>query len=122
MSNDYTITIDTSSNISTHTSPSTVTISGIDYDQGSLITDTGSEYINNITYSTSSSSLNTVTLDDTHWGDSIRWDQTEFVDTMPNLEKIEDMCKEYPALNKAYENFRTIYKMTLQDYKGKQND
>ena len=95
MSNDYTITIDTSSNISTHTSPSTVTISGIDYDQGSLITDTGSEYINNITYSTSSSSLNTVTLDDTHWGDSVRWEQTEFVDTMPNLEKIEDMCKEY---------------------------
>jgi hypothetical protein len=32
------------------------------------------------------------------------------------------MCKEYPALAKAYENFKTIYKMVHQDWKGKQKD
>ena len=29
------------------------------------------------------------------------------------------MCELYPALAKAYEQFKLIYKMTEQDYKGK---
>ena len=32
------------------------------------------------------------------------------------------MCKHYPALAKAYENFKTIYKMVEQDYKGNHED
>jgi len=44
---------------------------------------------------------------------------TEFKDVMPELEKIDNMCDEYPALKKAYDNFKTIYKMCEQDYKGK---
>ena len=39
-----------------------------------------------------------------------------------DINEIEEMCSEYPALAKAYENFRTMYDMVLQDYKGKQND
>lgn len=42
-----------------------------------------------------------------------------FVHTMPDLNRVEAMCKEYPALAKAYEQFKLIYKMTDQDYKGK---
>ena len=45
-----------------------------------------------------------------------------FRDCLPSLYEVESMCKEYPALQKAYENFRTIYKMVEQDYKGKQDD
>ena len=45
-----------------------------------------------------------------------------FNDYLPAISEIENMCKEYPALAKAYENFKTVYKMVEQDYKGKQND
>lgn len=69
--------------------------------------------------SITSSTVSTITLDDTHWADSITWEQTEFEDTMPSIAKVEDMCKDYPALDKAYENFKTIYKMVHQDWKGK---
>jgi len=60
----------------------------------------------------------TITLDDPHWADGITWEQTEFVDKMPSLDKVHNMCGHYPALQKAYENFQTIYKMVEQDYKG----
>ena len=49
-------------------------------------------------------------------------DYKVFVDTMPNINQIDDMCKHYPALAKAYENFKTIYKIVEQDYKGNHED
>ena len=42
-----------------------------------------------------------------------------FVDSMPRPHRIAEMCKLYPALAKAYEQFKLLYKMTEQDYKGK---
>lgn len=44
----------------------------------------------------------------------------EFEDTMPSVAKVEDMCNDYPALEKAYDNFKTIYKMVHQDWVGRQ--
>lgn len=44
----------------------------------------------------------------------------EWEDTLPDLTKIKEMCNEYPALEKAYENFKTVYKMVEQDWAGKQ--
>lgn len=41
---------------------------------------------------------------------------------LPSLSEVEEMCKEYPALEKAFKNFETIYKMVEQDYKGKKED
>jgi hypothetical protein len=41
---------------------------------------------------------------------------------MPDLDKVQKMCDHYPALAKAYENFKTIYKMVDQDYKGNYED
>lgn len=46
----------------------------------------------------------------------------EFEDTMPNVAKIEDMCNDYPGLRKAYENFKSVYKMVEQDWIGKQKE
>ena len=74
--------------------------------------------ISNITTST----IGTITLDDTNWADGITWEQIEFEDKMPTVAKIEDMCNDYPALEKAYENFKMIYKMVHQDWKGRQDD
>jgi hypothetical protein len=42
-----------------------------------------------------------------------------FVDSMPSATRIDEMCEVYPALAKAYEQFKLLYKMTEQDYKGK---
>ena len=40
----------------------------------------------------------------------------EFVNHMPSIEKIDDMCQEYPALEQAWDNFRTIYEIVHQDW------
>ena len=69
--------------------------------------------------SITSGTISNISLEDTHWADSITWNQIEFEDSMPSVAKVEDMCKDYPALDKAYENFKTIYKMVHQDWKGK---
>ena len=101
----------------------TITISTINdditlgYDLSDYVVDTID--ISNIT--TSTSTIDTITLDDTHWADGITWEQIEFEDSMPTVAKIEDMCREYPGLEKAYENFKTVYKMVHQDWQGKQD-
>ena len=33
--------------------------------------------------------------------------------------KVEKMCKEYPALEKVWRNFKAVYDMVQQDYEGK---
>ena len=50
------------------------------------------------------------------------WDPIEFEDQMPTVAKVEDMCNDYPALDKAYENFKTIYKLVEQDWIGRQKE
>ena len=95
-----TITIDTSVDEDLTFDVSDITISSVD------------------TSTISSVDTNTITLEDTHWADNITWEQTEFVDKMPSIDKVHNMCGYYPALEKAYENFKTIYKMVEQDYKG----
>jgi hypothetical protein len=43
-------------------------------------------------------------------------------DKLPNPSRVKKMCEHYPALEKAYENFKSIYKMVEQDYKGNHED
>lgn len=40
----------------------------------------------------------------------------EFVDKLPDLERIKDMCSKYPGLEIAFRNFETIYKLVKDDY------
>ena len=54
--------------------------------------------------------------------DTINISPTLWQDTLPDVETVNKMCQEYPALAKAYENFQTVYKLVEQDYKGKQED
>tara|TARA_B110000046_G_scaffold10763_1_gene10771 strand:- start:134 stop:508 length:375 start_codon:yes stop_codon:yes gene_type:complete len=54
--------------------------------------------------------------------DNIKIVPTLWTEALPDVYTVNDMCKEYPALAKAYENFKTVYKLVEQDYKGKKED
>ncbi len=41
------------------------------------------------------------------------------LDTFIDPDEVDRMCEEYPALSKVWRNFKSVYDMTLQDYKGK---
>ena len=67
-----------------------------------------------------------ITIDTTTFGQFNTIDTTfvpptyaPFVDVMPSLNTIKNMCIEYPALDKAFEKFKNIYNLCDQDYKGK---
>jgi hypothetical protein len=97
--------------------------------------------LDNITYDSSSwdglavtiDAYNTTTIDSVNWSDdnnavfsidgiTLNSSYVEFEDTMPEVAKVEDMCKDYPALAKAYENFKTFYKLVEQDWIGRQKE
>ena len=70
-----------------------------------------------INVSTVTLGAGTITLDDVNWG-NLSVSMVDFEDRMPSLEKISNMCEHYPALEKAFENLKSIYKMVHQDYVG----
>ena len=97
MNDDDTFTI--SIGDSTYTNTSTI-------DTVELSSVTFKNYIDNVTFDTDSSSeyiYNTL-------------------DTFIDPDQVEEMCKEYPALFKVWRNFKSVYDMTLQDYKGKKDE
>tara|TARA_B100000900_G_scaffold415754_1_gene447033 strand:+ start:4718 stop:5047 length:330 start_codon:yes stop_codon:yes gene_type:complete len=66
------------------------------------------------------SNISTCTVDlDTLQNEPYVFEDVVFADTLPDIHRVHEMCKLYPALNKAYEQFKLIYKMTEQDYNGK---
>jgi hypothetical protein len=92
-------------------------------------TNTNSSYINSsnldsITTTISGISTNTVDLSDMGYitYDNIKIVPTLWTEALPDVYTVNDMCKEYPALAKVYENFKTVYKLIEQDYKGKKKD
>jgi len=75
------------------------------------LTSTGSEY----TFNTDSLGYNsTITLNTGSSGEVYN-----ILDKFIDPDQVENMCKEYPALSKVWRNFKSVYDMTLQDYKGK---
>ena len=96
-----------------------------DYDESGMASDT--------IYTLSESNISDITFDSTTtidaFSDYVSLDDitltinnpVEFEDHMPDVAKVEDMCNDYPALRKAYENFKTIYKMVHQDWQGRQD-
>ena len=64
------------------------------------LTSTGSEYTFNISDITSESTYSSIL--------------NNYIDP----DRVKEMCEEYPALKKAWDNFYSIYKMVDQDYKG----
>lgn len=106
-----------------------ITLNNSTYDTSTLDTitidtswtnDTGSEYTfnTNADYSTTitGATVGGVLNDDVTY--TIGGFNEDYLDTA----QIKNMSEEYPALKTAYEKFKTIYDMTLQDWKGKQDD
>ena len=42
-----------------------------------------------------------------------------YADLTINPDEVERMCNEYPALEKVWRNFKSVYDMVKQDYEGK---
>ena len=83
------------------------------------------DYVDNDTIDISSIANTTIdTAYDVNldWATNITIDRVMFEDDMPDPQEIKRMCEEYPALEKVYENFKTVYKMVEQDWKGKTDD
>ena len=101
----------------------TIDLSGIIDTTGDIVINFD-DYTMNTTYAANSSYISdtisisdgTVTLDtySTDW-----LNNTYTNDTRIDPDEIERMCKEYPALNKVWRNFKSVYDMCKQDYKGK---
>jgi hypothetical protein len=51
-------------------------------------------------------------------GGIINWNisQEEFVDCLPDINRVKNMCEEYPGLKIAYEKFVTTYKLVKDHY------
>jgi hypothetical protein len=52
-------------------------------------------------------SINTSTFD---------WKTEEFVDCLPDFDRIQKMCELYPGLKIVYDKFVTTYKLVKDDY------
>ena len=100
----------------------------MDDDEYTIDISTMNDYTSISTITVNSSTLSTNYNFD--WEDTIDLNNTnitisqpvEFEDHMPSVAKVEDMCNDYPALRKAYENFKSIYALVKQDWQGKQDE
>ena len=90
--------MDTSNSITYVSSPSSYT-----YTTGGTITlpSITTAQISSLTIDTSTFKINT---------------PEEWVVTFPNWNRVEDMCKKYPALEIAFRNFKTVYQLVKDDY------
>ena len=82
------------------------------------VSNIGGKVISTINISDILSSDDNISFD---W-DNISITPTLWKEALPDVDTVNAMCNEYPALAKAYENFQTVYKLVEQDYKGKEED
>ena len=68
------------------------------------------------TYSIGSSGISTITLNGIDASSYSFNLPQEWVGCFPDWDKVEDMCKEYPGLKIAFENFKVFYEMVKDDY------
>lgn len=47
---------------------------------------------------------------------TFNWKNEEFVDCLPDFNRVQAMCEQYPGLKIAYEKFVTTYKLVKNDY------
>jgi len=60
-----------------------------------------------------------INIDTTTWTTDFNYNwQNQYVD----INEVEQMCKEYPAIERAWRNFKAVYDLTYEDYKSKKDD
>ena len=79
------------------------------YWAGNSISDITISGASDNSFTIDTSTFNTDTID-------INWTYSN-MNIDPN--EVERMCKEYPALEKVWRNFKAVYDMVKQDYEGK---
>ena len=84
----------------------------------SISSNTGTYSIIDSTMNLSDITVNT-TSDSTITIDNSTYSYANILDNYIDPVEVDLMCKEYPALSKVWRNFKSVYDMTLQDYKGK---
>lgn len=109
--NDY--YFDTTANTMYYTNPQG-TISTITLDSSQTI-DTAS-WTNPTTYTIDNTAL------ENYWAQINDFKFKEFIDVMPDLTKVEEMCKMYPSMDKAFENFKAVYNLIKDDYEARKNN
>ena len=72
--------------------------------------------------------ISTITLTDTiNTNHSIDWSSTffhepkEFVDCMPSMTTVKEMCETYPGFKKAFDHFKDVYDLVKGDYEARKN-
>ena len=114
MDNDE-ITFDVSNMLSTVsiTVPSNPSIGDVWFDSTNSIINSynGSDWVSVV------NDTGTINLDYLSFPIPVEWEHQ-----FPPFHQVEEMCKEYPGLEKAYENFKTFYKLVEQDWHGKQKE
>ena len=114
----------TTNNISTYTLDNSLTIDTKDlfynHANDTMYYTTSTGVINTIDISSS----NYTTIDSRTWDTYSSWFKNlkEFEDTMPDLTKIKEMCIMYPAMAKAFENFKAVYDLIKDDYEARKNN
>jgi len=113
LTDDDTITVDLSKTYGTTTT----------YLAGDNVTDITVSDVNDGCFTVSLDDYTTDTID-INWDriGNITLESTMFEDCMPDPQKLKKMCEQYPALEKVYENFKTVYSMVEQDWKGNHDD
>ena len=93
---------------------------------GDVTINLGDTYGTTTTYWAGDSMVDTISVsDNTFTIDTDGLDDTVSIDWIYNNmnidpDKVERMCKEYPALEKVWRNFKSVYDMCKQDYEGKE--
>jgi hypothetical protein len=99
----------------------------INLDSETITIDLSKTYGATTTYAVCDS-MNSITISDGHYAvtsaasdwniniNDIIWSPT---DNSIDTEEVERMCKEYPGLEKVWNNFKAVYDMVKQDYEGK---
>jgi len=68
------------------------------------------------TYSLTSGSPTTITLNGVDTSHFTYDFHKEWQNCFPQWTRVQDMCKEYPGLKIAFENFKVFYEMVKDDY------
>ena len=97
----------------------TITITGASdylytYDSTNMSTITVSPSLStSYSIGTMSPTISTVSIDTSEfsWNMPVEW-----VGAFPDWDRVEDMCKKYPALEIALRNFKTVYQLIKDDY------
>jgi hypothetical protein len=70
-------------------------------------------------YTVDTVDVSSITTSGVTFDTDLNYNYTFETENYINPTEVSKMCKEYPALEKVWNNFKAVYDMVQQDYKGK---